>query len=91
MYKLYSLIPLIFLVSRAKPTVIETVMPGDEELNQAQRKSAYAEAKMLKEDAKEETGITSGNTARALFLPAVVGTYINQQTQEISFVKYHEK
>ena len=78
MYKFSFLIPIIFLVSCAKPTVIETVMPGDEELNCGQLKNAYAEAEMLKEDAKEEKGITGGNTARALvFWPAVVGTYMN--------------
>ena len=69
---------LLLLAGCSKPTVVEVVMPGDEELNCGQLKNAYAEAERFKEEAQGEKGVTGGNTARALlFWPAVVGTYMN--------------
>ena len=69
---------LLFLAGCSKPTVVEVVMPGDEELSCGQLKNAYAEAERFKEEAQDEKGVTGGNTARALlFWPAVVGTYMN--------------
>ena len=69
---------LVFLAGCSKPTVVEVVMPGDEELNCGQLKNAYAEAERFKEEAQGEKGVTGGNTARAiLFWPAIVGTYMN--------------
>ena len=69
---------LLLLASCSKPTVVEFVMPGDEELNCGQLKNAYAEAERFKAEAKGEKGVTGGNTARALlFWPARVGTYMN--------------
>lgn len=69
---------LLLLASCSKPTVVEFVMPGDEELNCGQLKNAYAEAERFKAEAKGEKGVTGSNTARALlFWPAIVGTYMN--------------
>ena len=71
-------VALLALVGCSKPTVVEVVMPGDEELNCGQLKNAYAEAERFKEEAKGEKGVTGSNTARALlFWPAIVGTYMN--------------
>ena len=69
---------LLLLAGCSKPTVVEVVMPGDEELDCGQLKNAYAGAKRFKEEAKGEKGVTGSNTARALlFWPAIVGTYMN--------------
>ena len=69
---------LLLLAGCSKPTVVEVLMPGDEELNRGQLKNAYAEAERFKEEAKGEKGVTGGNTARALlFWPVIVGTYMN--------------
>ena len=71
-------LPFVLLAGCSKPTVVEVLMPGDEELNCGQLKNAYAEAERFKEEAKGEKGVTGGNTARALlFWPAIVGTYMN--------------
>ena len=71
-------LPFLLLAGCSKPTVVEVLMPGDEELNCGQLKNAYAEAERFKEEAKGEKGVTGGNTARALlFWPAIVGTYMN--------------
>ena len=68
----------VVLAACAKPTVIDVVMPGDEELNCGQLKNAYAETQRLKREADGVKGVTGGNTARAiLFWPAIVGTYMN--------------
>ena len=69
---------LLLLAGCSRPTVVDVLMPGDEELNCGQLKNAYAEAERFKEEAKGEKGVTRGNTARALlFWPAIVGTYMN--------------
>ena len=69
---------LLLLVGCSKPTVVEVVMLGDEELNCGQLKNAYAEAERFKEEAKGEKGVTGSNTARGLlFWPAIIGTYMN--------------
>ena len=69
---------LLLLAGCSKPTVVEVVMPGDEELNCGQLKNAYAEAERFKEEAKGEKGVTGGNTARArLFWPAIIGAHKN--------------
>ena len=69
---------LLLLAGCSKRTVVEVVIPGDEEWNCGQFKNAYAEAERFKDEAKGEKGVTGGNTARALlFWPAIVGTYMN--------------
>ena len=72
--------PLILfsLASCASPTVVDVVMPGDEELNCGQLKNAYAETQRYKREASDEKGFTGGNAARALlFWPAIIGTSMN--------------
>ena len=41
-------------VGCASPSVVEVVMPGDEELNCGQLKNAYAEADRFKDEAQGE-------------------------------------
>ena len=66
------------LTACAKPTVIDTVMPGDEKLACGQLQNAYAESKRLKKEASSEKGWTGENIARGLlFWPAIVGTSMN--------------
>ena len=57
---------ILLLAGCSRPSVVEVVMPGDEELNCGQLKNAYAETERFKEEAKGEKGVTGGNTARAL-------------------------
>ena len=65
---------LLLLAGCSKRTVVEVVMPGDEEWQCGQFKNAYAEAERFKEEAKGEKGVTGVNTASALlFWPAIVG------------------
>ena len=74
----FTLVLFTFLSACAKPSVVEVVMPGDEELNCGQLKNAYAETKRFKKEAEDVKGVTGGNTARALlFWPAIVGSYMN--------------
>lgn len=61
----------------ASPTVVQTVKPGDGGLSCAQLQNEYADAEKFKKDAEGEKGVTGGNTARLLFWPAIVGTYMN--------------
>ena len=66
---------LFLLAGYSKRTVVEVVMPGDEEWNCGQLENVYAEAERFKEEVKGEKGLTGGNTARALlFWPAIVET-----------------
>ena len=66
------------VASCAKPTVVDVVMPGDENLNCGQLQNAYAEANRLKAEASSEKGWTGENVARGLlFWPAIVGTNMN--------------
>jgi hypothetical protein len=71
----------IFLVAIlsacASPTVVQTVKPGDMGLNCAQLQNEYSDAERFKKEAQSEKGVTGGNTARLLFWPAIIGTYMN--------------
>ena len=68
----------VFLNSCAKPTVVDSIMPGDEELNCGQLKNAVAETERFKREAENVKGGTGGNITRGiLFWPAIVGTYNN--------------
>ena len=68
---------LITLAACATPSVVEVVMPGDEELTCGQLNNAYAETERFKEEAESEKGVTGGNVARLLFWPSIIGTYMN--------------
>ena len=68
----------VFLNSCAKPTVVDTIMPGDEELNCGQLKNSVAEAQRFIRDAESVKGGTGDNWARGLlFWPAIIQSYSN--------------
>ena len=78
MKKLYIAIAVTILVSAcASPTVVQTVKPGDAGLSCAQLQNEFADAERYKKEAESEKGVTGGNTARLLFWPSIVGTYMN--------------
>ena len=67
-----------FLNSCAKPTVVDSIMPGDEELNCGQLKNSVAEAQRFIKDAEGVKGGTGDNWARGLFFwPAIIQSYSN--------------
>ena len=67
-----------FLNSCAKPTVVDSIMPGDEELNCGQLKNSVAEAQRFIKDAEGVKGGTGDNWARGLlFWPAIIQSYSN--------------
>ena len=61
----------------ASPTVVQSTKPGDAGLSCAQLQNEYSDADRYKKEAEGEKGVTGGNTARLLFWPAIVGTYMN--------------
>ena len=61
----------------ASPMVVQSVKPGDAGLSCAQLQNEYVDAERFKKDAESEKGVTGGNTARLLFWPAIIGTYMN--------------
>ena len=68
----------VFLNSCAKPTVVDSIMPGDEELNCGQLKNAVAETERFKREAENVKGGTGGNITRGIFFwPAIVQSYSN--------------
>ena len=71
-------INLILLNSCAKPTVVNIVVPGDEELNCKQLENAVAETQKIKKDAEYAKEGTGGNITRMmLFWPAWAQTLHN--------------
>ena len=71
-------ISLVLLSSCAKPTVVNIVVPGDEELNCEQLENAIAETQKIKKDAEYAKEGTGGNVARLmLFWPAWAQTLHN--------------
>ena len=69
---------LILLNSCAKPTIVDVIMPGDEELNCGQLKNGVAETQRFKREAEAVKGGTGGNITRGLlFWPAIIGSYQN--------------
>lgn len=78
MKNVYLPLVLVALLSAcASPTVIQTIKPGDAGLSCAQLQNEYSDAERYKKEAEGEKGVTGGNTARLLFWPAIVGTYMN--------------
>lgn len=61
----------------ASPTVVQTMKPGDTGLSCSQLQNEYSDADRYRKEAESEKGVTGGNTARLLFWPAIVGTYMN--------------
>jgi hypothetical protein len=71
-------ISLVVINSCAKPTVVDVVMPGDEDLNCEQLEAAIAEAQNFKRKAEYAKEGTGANTTRALiFWPALAKTLHN--------------
>jgi len=69
---------LVLLNMCAKPTVVNVVVPGDEELNCKQLENAVAETQKIKKDAEYAKEGTGGNVARMmLFWPAWAQTLHN--------------
>ena len=67
-----------FLVSCAKPTVVNTIMPNDNKLNCEELELAVAETQRLKKEAEYAKQDTGGNIARImLFWPAWAKTLSN--------------
>ncbi len=71
------LVCVALLTACASPTVVQTMKPGDLGLNCAQLQNEFSDAERFKKEAEAEKGVTGGNTARLLFWPAIVGTYVN--------------
>jgi hypothetical protein len=75
-----SYLPLVVVLTLsacASPTVVQTMKPGDTGLTCAQLQNEFSDAERYKKEAEGEKGVTGGNTARLLFWPAIVGTYMN--------------
>lgn len=71
-------ITFLVLTGCAKPTVVQTVQPGDNGLSCPQLQNEYYEMQRFIDEANNEKGMTGGNVARALlFWPAILGTYSN--------------
>ena len=70
---------LILLISCAKPTVVDVVMPGDEKLNCEQLKDGYVETRRFKQEAETVKELNSGGnmTRTMLFWPALLQTLHN--------------
>ena len=72
-------ISLIFLNSCAKPTVVDVVMPEDEQLNCEQLRDGFSETRRFKQEAEVVKEVnTGGNMTRTLlFWPALLKTIHN--------------
>ena len=69
---------LILFISCAKPTVVSTVLPGDNELNCDQLEDAITESQKIKREAEYARTGTGGNVTRLLlFWPAWAQTLHN--------------
>ena len=75
---LVLIVSVILLYACAKPTVVNVVLPGDEELNCEQLEDAVAESQKIKREAEYAKEGTGGNVARVLlFWPAWAQTLHN--------------
>ena len=75
---LVLIISVILLYACAKPTVVNVVLPGDEELNCEQLEVAAAESQKIKREAEYAKEGTGGNITRViLFWPAWAKTLHN--------------
>ena len=64
----------------ATPTVVQTRQAGDENLSCADLKNQIELAKKYEVDARKERGVTGTNVAATLlFLPGLLGTYMNTE------------
>ena len=68
----------VLLISCAKPTVVNIVLPTDDKLNCEKLENGVADAQEFRRKAIAVTGNTGKNQAAAwLFWPALMMTYIN--------------
>ena len=75
---LVLIVSVILLYACAKPTVVNVVLPGDEELNCEQLENAVAESQKIKREAEYAKEGTGGNITRVmLFWPAWAKTLHN--------------
>ena len=75
---LILIISVILLYSCAKPTVVNIVLPGDENLNCEQLESEVSESQKIKREAEYAKEGTGGNITRVmLFWPAWAKTLHN--------------
>ena len=75
---LVLIVSVMLLYACAKPTVVNVVLPGDEELNCEQLEDAVAESQKIKREAEYAKEVTGGNVARMmLFWPAWAQTLHN--------------
>ena len=71
-------VSIILLDACAKPTVVNVVLPGDDELNCEQLENAVAESRKIKREAEYAKEGTGGNVTRLLlFWPAWAQTLHN--------------
>ncbi len=72
------ILSLLLLFSCAKPTVVNTVLPNDKNLNCEQLETSITDAQEFRRKAIGVTGNTPQNQARGmLFWPALMVTYLN--------------
>ena len=72
------IISFVLLISCAKPTVVNIVLPDDDKLNCEKLENAVADAQEFRRKALAVTGNTGKNQAAAiLFWPALMMTYVN--------------
>jgi|TARA_Y100000310_G_scaffold158695_1_gene158125 chromosome segregation ATPase len=75
---LVLIVSIILLYACAKPTVVNVVLPGDEELNCEQLEVAVVESQKIKREAEYAKEGTGGNITRVmLFWPAWAKTLHN--------------
>ena len=70
---------IVLLNSCAKPTVVDVVMPEDEQLNCEQLRDGFSETRRFKQEAEVVKEVnTGGNMTRTLlFWPALLKTILN--------------
>lgn len=72
------MLSLLALAGCATPTVVSKVKPSDNQLSCEQLQNERVEAERYKQEAKQVSGVTGGNVARAIFFwPALIGTAMN--------------
>ena len=80
-----------FLGGCASPTVVESKQSSDRMMSCAALKTAYGEARDFEAKARKERGVTGTNVAAALlFLPGLLGTYVNTE-EAINAAKERQK
>ena len=88
---LVATVTALFASGCASPTVVESKQSNDRMMSCAALKTAYTEAKDFEAKARKERGVTGTNVAAAiLFLPGLLGTYVNTE-EAINAAKERQK